>query len=151
MNSAESKRTCWIEFLTHWSELLQFRPDEKRSCYETYSRSFDDVFKSVNFYNSKRNVSIAKQSFIFSLVQLNLPHMRDFLQISKDEENSTENEHYFRHVERLLFIVGQPLLFIPFNNDDHLKMGRSHLELFRSFVERLDRSIDAGTFENDGR
>lgn len=141
MNSAETKRTCWIEFLSIWSELLQFRLDEKRSIYETFSRSFDDVFKSVSFFTNKRNVSVAKQSFTFGLTQLNRSHIRDYLQISKDEENSTENEHYFRHVERLLFIVKETLLFISFINDDELKLVRDHIELLRTFVERLDRSM----------
>lgn len=141
MNSTELKKNSWIQFLTLWSELLAFTPKEKPSCYEEFAQSFDTVFKLVNFFSSKRDPLIARQTFLMGIEQINRAHIRDYLQLSKDQENTPENGAYFNHVERLTYIVSQCTLFISFIHVEEQNMIRNHVELLQMFIDRIDRSM----------
>ncbi|CAM4762838.1 unnamed protein product [Rotaria magnacalcarata] len=139
--TAESKTKLWLEFLSIWSDVLQFTPNEAKLCYEKCTQLLSTLLQSVNFFSIKRDLDIARQSLFTCITQLNRAHIKEFLQLPKDKEKSNENQTYFAHLQTLLFVADQCTLFVNFTTIDEQQFIAEHTELIIALIERVDRAM----------
>ena len=141
VNTTESKKKAWLDFLALWSKILQFTPTSAQACYEECTRMLDGVFKSVNFVSITRDAKLAKKSIRICISQLNQPHIKEFIRLPDGKDDSPENQTYLFHVQQILSIISKSILSTPFRTSEDQQFIDSHIELFTLLIERVDRAM----------
>ena len=141
VNTTESKKKAWLDFLALWSKILQFTPTSAQACYDECTRMLGDVFKSVNFVSITRDAQLAEKSIRICISQLNQPHIKEFIRLPDGKDDSPENQTYQLHVQQILSIIYQNILSTSFRTNEDQQFIDSHAELFTLLIERVDRTM----------
>jgi hypothetical protein len=141
LTTEESKRQTWLQFLSLWHEILQTPASEIAPCYDESARLISLLIDSTSFYTIRKDIHLARESCFKCIDQLNQSRIKDYLQLTKEQQELPENKIYYKHIYNLFLIASQTVSFVLFQTVDDQKFMENHSELFILFIERVEKNM----------
>jgi hypothetical protein len=141
LTTEESKKQAWLQFLSIWHEILQTPASEIAPCYDECARLIPLLINATDFYTIRKDIHLARESCFQCIDQLDQPRIKDYLQLTKEQQELPENKIYYKHIYNLFLIASQTVSFVLFQTVDDQKFIENHSELFILFIERVNKNM----------
>ncbi|CAF0859712.1 unnamed protein product [Adineta steineri] len=141
ISTTESKKQVWLKFLSVWGEVLSISASDSPSCYAECGSLLEIMIKSIDFYTIRKDDHIARETFFWCINQLNQTHIKNYLLLTKDEQESEENKLYYKHVSYILLFVVQAESFFTFDSIQDQQHIEEYCELLTLFIDRIDKRM----------